>query len=582
MLQVSLAAVLAATGQLQSMLELAAARQEATGRALAACNLPTALAPLMVPRPIACFPEGSAPTPEMIAALDRAMGRFPFQDRYNIAGSWSHGLPTIVTWSLVPDGLLIPSAGISGETDSPSTLFATMDANFPSRELWIGLIQSCFDRWSQVCGIQFTRVESGSNDWDDGAEFFAPGSDSRGSIRIGMKPVGPSPLAYAYGPSNGNVVIDSNDILTFTNPANDYRRFRNVLQHELGHAIGLAHACPQNGTKLMEPTSTTAFDGVRHDEIRAVQVLYGDIFEPNDTSDMAADLGVLAPGAFAFGTPPAPAVTNGSTMGVSSDADIDYYKLTASGPTLLVANATPIGLTYASGLQNVDGSCSGGTSANSAMIQKLEFQLLRSDLSLLGTSTGTPTATLARTLIPAGTHLLKVYSTVPHGFVNSSQLYSLSGNAIRAYVSASTSAVRRIDVTWPSALTGASYQVFRAPVSAPGAEVSLGTTSATSLADTDVVPGVPYRYRIIAAQPGGTPVEYEPGEGASLIAPCPADFNGDARVDDADFLIFVQAYNILEIPGANPWCDLTGDLVVDDQDFVVFITGYENLVCPTR
>jgi len=576
----ALAVNLIAVSQLKSMHDATNARVQAAQAALASAGLPTALGPLMVPRVAACFPEGMALTPEMLASFDRAMGRGPFEDRYNIGGSWAYGAPTVVTWSLIPDGLVIPSVGISGETDSPSTLFATMDANFPSRELWIGLVQSSFDRWGEVCGIKFTRIQSEGNDWDDGETFFAPGSATRGSIRIGMHPVGPQPLAYAYGPPNGNVVIDSNDIITFTNPANDYRRFRNVLQHELGHAIGLAHACPQNTTKLMEPTSTTAFDGVRHDEIRAVQVNYGDFYEINDTPAMAADLGAIAPGAFLFGTPPGPAVTNGSTMGISVDSDVDYFRVSVSVPTLLVATVTPLGTTYASGTQNGDGSCSSGTSFNSAQIQRLEFQLLQSNQTLLGTSTGTASTTLARKLIPPGDYLVKIYSIIPHGFDNGSQLYSFGGTAIRANVTASANIVRQIDVSWPTALTGASYDVYRAPVSPAGAEVSLGTTSAISISDSDVVPGVQYRYRVIGTQPGGAPVEYELGMGTALAGGCPADFNGDGQVDDADFVIFVGAYNILEIPSANPWCDLTADLVVDDQDFVQFVAAYAELLCP--
>lgn len=567
-------------GQIQSTTNMENARLESARAALAMAQLPTALAPFMVPRPAACFPEGMAVTPEMLASLERAMGRTPFDDRYNIGGSWSHGLPTVVTWSLVPDGLMIPSAGINGEVDSPSTLFATMDANFPSRELWIGLIESSLDRWSQVSGISFVRVQNAGNDWDDGETFFAPGSATRGSIRIGMHPVGPQPLAYAYGPQNGNVVIDSNDILTFTNPANDYRRLRNVLQHEFGHAIGLGHACPQNGTKLMEPTSTTAYDGVRHDEIRAAQLLYGDVYEPNETSAMASDLGMLAPGAFNFGTPPGPVVPNGSIMGISLGTDVDYYKLSVSGPTLLVATVAPVGTTYASGTQNVDGSCSAGTSFNSSLIQPLQFQFLRNDLAVLGTSAGAPSATLARTLIPAGVYMVKVYSTVPNNSINASQLYSFSGNVVRANVSASANLVRQINASWPTALAGATYDVYRAPVSPAGAEVSLGTVSATALSDTDVVPGVQYRYRVVGTQLGSAPVEYEFGTGVALAGTCPADFDGDGMVDDADFAIFLAAYNTLEIPSANPWCDLTADLFVDDQDFVRFVSAYNVLLCP--
>ncbi|MBX3380030.1 MAG: hypothetical protein KF805_08030 [Phycisphaeraceae bacterium] len=53
---------------------------------------------------------------------------------------------------------------------------------------------------------------------------------------------------------------------------------------------------------------------------------------------------------------------------------------------------------------------------------------------------------------------------------------------------------------------------------------------------------------------------------------------------DADFVIFVAAYNILDCSGPSmpPGCpaDLNGDGVVDDGDFIVFVPAYNELVCP--
>lgn len=66
--------------------------------------------------------------------------------------------------------------------------------------------------------------------------------------------------------------------------------------------------------------------------------------------------------------------------------------------------------------------------------------------------------------------------------------------------------------------------------------------------------------------------------------PCPADFNNDGFVDDTDFVIFANAYNLLDCndPGMPAGCpsDLNNDNVVDDADFVLFATAYEALLCP--
>lgn len=65
---------------------------------------------------------------------------------------------------------------------------------------------------------------------------------------------------------------------------------------------------------------------------------------------------------------------------------------------------------------------------------------------------------------------------------------------------------------------------------------------------------------------------------------CPADFNNDWIVDDADFVIFASAYNILDCldPSMPPGCpaDLNGDGFVEDTDFVVFAAAYNMLLCP--
>lgn len=65
---------------------------------------------------------------------------------------------------------------------------------------------------------------------------------------------------------------------------------------------------------------------------------------------------------------------------------------------------------------------------------------------------------------------------------------------------------------------------------------------------------------------------------------CIADFNCDGQVDDADFIIFVSAYNILDCadPAMPSGCtpDLNRDGVVDDSDFVLFVAAYNDLVCP--
>ncbi|MBS0188162.1 MAG: immunoglobulin domain-containing protein [Planctomycetes bacterium] len=65
---------------------------------------------------------------------------------------------------------------------------------------------------------------------------------------------------------------------------------------------------------------------------------------------------------------------------------------------------------------------------------------------------------------------------------------------------------------------------------------------------------------------------------------CAGDLNHDALVDDADFQLFVSAYNILDcadpaMPASCP-ADLNRDGFVDDADFQLFVPAYDALLCP--
>ncbi|MGH7244562.1 MAG: hypothetical protein ACREJD_14215 [Phycisphaerales bacterium] len=67
---------------------------------------------------------------------------------------------------------------------------------------------------------------------------------------------------------------------------------------------------------------------------------------------------------------------------------------------------------------------------------------------------------------------------------------------------------------------------------------------------------------------------------------CAGDINNDSFVDDADFSLFVVAYNELLCPqletGYPAGCpsDLNGDGFVDDVDFTIFASAYNDLLCP--
>ncbi|MBL8876917.1 MAG: hypothetical protein JNM86_14060 [Phycisphaerae bacterium] len=65
---------------------------------------------------------------------------------------------------------------------------------------------------------------------------------------------------------------------------------------------------------------------------------------------------------------------------------------------------------------------------------------------------------------------------------------------------------------------------------------------------------------------------------------CPADQNGDGVVDDADFVAFASAYDLLDcgVPEMAQGCpaDMDRDGFVDDSDFASFAAAYDAFICP--
>ncbi|MBL8877275.1 MAG: hypothetical protein JNM86_15905 [Phycisphaerae bacterium] len=69
-----------------------------------------------------------------------------------------------------------------------------------------------------------------------------------------------------------------------------------------------------------------------------------------------------------------------------------------------------------------------------------------------------------------------------------------------------------------------------------------------------------------------------------VLPTCIGDLNYDGFVDDADFVLFVPAYDLLDcadssMPAGCP-ADFNRDNLVDDADFVLFVAAYNELLCP--
>jgi len=307
------------------------------------------------------------------------------------SGSSSLGAPATLTWSVVPDGTTLPSSfvsstGSSGGVNTPSDLISFLDGihhggaspggNDLTQRNWWGLMNSAFERWDAVSGVTFNYESQ-----DDGPSLSSsPGVlGTRGDYRIGGHSLdgqtSPTFLAFNFFPNNSDMVIDTDEINRWSNSTNNYRLFRNMLMHEIGHGLGLSHVESfdvnptrpnfQFGTFLMEPTLASGFDGPQFDDILGIHRLYGDSYEEgtgNNTYLNATTLGAVLPGqTISLGTDAndlSVAATDIDFVSIDDNSDIDFFSFSISSPQTVDLLLTPLGPTYDEGAQ---GSGNAGT-----------------------------------------------------------------------------------------------------------------------------------------------------------------------------------------------------------------------------
>jgi uncharacterized repeat protein (TIGR01451 family) len=380
--------------------------------------------------PAVCFAQGTDPAyvarTYASVAEGSSLGAPPesfqftnprWQTTATSGGGLQQGFPTILTWSVVPDGLTIPAAGVTGEVTSPSNLRARLNAIYGDQSVWQPIIQQGFDEWSFLTGTSYVFVN------DDGAAFSSasPGTNSgvgRGDIRIGGHHLDGNfgVLAYNFFPDRGDMVIDTDDSF-YANTANASLALRNVIAHEHGHGLGISHVCPINQTKLMEPFFSSNFVGLQHDDTLAGQRGYGDYRENDDTAATGTDFGTLGNG-----------TVNSNAGSLDDNADNDFFRFTVPAGKRLAVTLTPIGFTYNQGPQNpTTGACSAGTPFNSLVSNDVAVEVRAPNgTTVLATGNsqpaGLPETIPAFDLTAAGQYFIRVFG----GSADTVQLYNLA------------------------------------------------------------------------------------------------------------------------------------------------------------
>ena len=271
------------------------------------------------------------------------------------------GEPTTLTWSIVADGTPIP--GYVGEASAASNLRSWLTIKYGSESQWLPIFEKVFERWSALSGVTYVHESADDSSTLGGSRGV---SGVRADIRIGGHRIDGNngTLAYNFFPDDGDMVIDTSDRY-FDTVASDSRRLRNVIAHEHGHGLGMDHVCPVNGTKLMEPTTSSAIDGPQLDDILAAQRLYGDRFEDSETTATAADLGALTPGETII-----------DDVSIDGTDDVDMFAFSAPPSSRVNVVLVPIGASYVQSEQAANGSCGTGTTYDALRRVDLSVELI--------------------------------------------------------------------------------------------------------------------------------------------------------------------------------------------------------------
>ncbi|WP_442481730.1 dockerin type I domain-containing protein [Aeoliella sp. SH292] len=340
-------------------------------------------------------------------------------------GSLAQGDGITLRWSIANDSQALT---LNNSPVGSSNLISFLDGIYGgagssgvgySSRPWFSILESQFASIASRTGITFQYVADTGSAWNT-----SPASGAQADIRVGGFDF-PSPGELGRGalPAlGGDIVLDTaND--TFENPA----LLGGVLQHELGHSLGLLHVNVPGVTALMN-TQTIPTLGPQFDDLYALTRLYGDRFEKaagNDTAATATWLGALAPGTSVLvGSSTDDGIVEPAEVDfvtIDGTSDVDLYRVNVPFTSRATISLVPVGPSYSFTSEGF-----GPQSMVASSLSNLRFRVLASDgvtpvVSVSNTGIGAEERVDAFALPGAGTYYVEV-----RGQENVNQFYRLN------------------------------------------------------------------------------------------------------------------------------------------------------------
>ncbi len=397
---------------------------------------------------VACYPQNLTPEQARQIALDGARpATMPYAgERFIVDGvCWAgeggigpsgQSAPAHLTYSFPKENTLWGLAVVQGV--GPNDLNSKLIAAFGSGNLDLGreYMRAGLAAWRRWAGVSYTEVNDDNSPMDQGTARVP----TRGDIRIGGYASGIQfALAYNAFPAidagavvgGGDMVVNTSFFLAayFTDPAHNYRFFRNTISHEHGHGLGLYHTIPCNHTKLMEPYLTADFDMVQVDEMRGAQRNYGDRFAGNTGPGTARDFGDLAPSS--GGGPRSVREPFLSVNGVNGPGGSgeDWFRFSLGTASPVTIGAAPVGGVYDEGPQLTQCDGLSVTTINASVAGNLLLELRSADGStvLFSSNNGPGIAESITANLGAGAYSVRVVDAGPDAIgAQTLQLYDFS------------------------------------------------------------------------------------------------------------------------------------------------------------